>query len=824
MNFPNLKFTPSGPLDYKIGTYQKYVPPWLADTVMIQPANEYGLSTSGVLTKYGGTYWMNANSSVAAGSALMTDLQYLQQNDLALLPNVKKVILAIRWYTSLDADTGWTNGIGPAIGPEVQAWNWVNAGVTPPEYLVYYWTRANAYWLQPNHQVWPTPDDASVIQGVQFLQSQGYEVGICPIATMISKNYYYPGGGECEVDRWNKQWANVSSATAYLANFQIFIQHYVDLLVKNSLRPWVMYLGYGMRDLTWHANPMVVNQFIATIHTLADYCKSKLPNTLTTYAADIDEYYYPYLVRQSNNYLDPLWTIPNLDYVGVNWFAPLTIDDSEDAHTLVTGVQHGEAEDFYLPNVFWRAQTADRLITNTTRNFKTGLAQTPINALVQGIKDIIDWQNFYHYTPAISTNLAGATPLPGMSLVDKRMCSPMSGLGPVGSVTAYTPLTGGIAPAPALKDTWLAIQLHSYAYLSLPASIPDPTVFNFEIIFELDAALTDLSRNYRLLETSFGLKIDSLDGTITLWFLQTDGSYRQYPLFSATFGQINLVYAKDSIQILVDGAYDLTVIPAAGSYFQMPAPLDKVWLGNPQNTNLPQNTQETLRIPSNYGIWQGKIYYLEFTFGAGVPTAGSQFYMDDSYGGVRTAWEPGMKPWMATSFGYGSVRGSAADPLTKVQTVIRSGVTPANTIIPSWYADYFAVTSAVYRGSCMVWEIEGPYGSTFDPDDIYQAVVMNAATLGLIDAGAIHQVAWYFDTRSGGAFTLKASNGVQIFNDAYDFELNSVLNSKAAVRDSGIRTLDDPLATVDNMLGLSIVPGPEPPVRAILVQPGTPQL
>jgi hypothetical protein len=820
MSYPTFK--PNGDISYKIGSFAKYVPPFLADAVMIQPANEYGMNLQGFVTQYGGSsaYWINALSSISdpAMGGGMVDLQYLQSHDLAVIPHVKRVVIAVRWYTALETLGGWEVAIGPAIGPEVQSWNWYPTTV-PPEYRVANFTRANSYWLLGTHQVWPTPDDQALVEGVRWLQAMGYEVGICPIATMVSRQVYWANGGEWEVDRWAKQWM-ASQMPQYLAYYDLFVRHYIDLMANNNIRPWIMYLGYAMRDLTWHANPSVVNQFIMKIHDLADHCKAVLPNTLTTYAADMDEYYYPYLIRQSNCYLDSLWTIPSIDLVGVNWFAPLVTDDNDDNPTLEKGVIHGEADSFYLPGVGWRGiQLGDRMISNTTRNFKTGIAQTPINPGLQGIKNIIDWARFYHYYPAVSTNLAGATPLPGIPTGDPRMCSAISGLGPVQSLIAYSPTIGGIAPAPALKDTWLLFQLHSYAYLSMPASIPDPSVFNFELIFELNDTLTDLTKNYRLLETSFGLKIDSIDGTILLWFLQTDGSYLQYPLFSSKEGQINLVYKKDSIQILVDGAYDLTVTPHPGAFFQMPGPLDKVWMGNPQNTNLPQNTQSTLMIPGTYGVWQGKFYFLSFTFGTGASMSGSQYFFDDSYSGVRTAWDPGMKGWMATSFGYGSIRGSAADPVIRPQTVTY----PGGSAVPAWYADDQDVTNTVFRGNLKVWNVIGPYGSTFDPDDTYQAVVLNAASRGLIEADAVHQVAWYLDTRSGGAFQAKTANGVQIFNDALDYDINSALNGKAAVRYGGSNTLDDPLPTIDNMLGLSVLPGPEPPIRAILVEPGVPQ-
>jgi len=804
--------TPRNELSYRIGNFVQYVPPFAPDTVMIRPYGEYGMWTGGVYTNINGGYWVNACSGIVdpstGGGA---DLVYLVQNDLALLKGVKKVIIALHWYQSLDQSSGAYNVLAPAIGPEVQAWNWTYP--PPTEYLVYPWTRANAYRLQATHQVWPTPDDNVLVEGIQWLQSQGYQVGICPIASLISNNFYYANGGEWEIDRSYKAWSDPTQYSNFLSYYTTFYKHYIDLCAQWSITPWIMYLGYGMRDLTCTTNIPFLNQAIATIQSLIKYSKSRLPNTLTTYAADLDEYYYSYLRIQNNGYLDPLWTTNGLDFVGVNWFAPLAIDDSETSLTLQQNVTQGEAENFYLPGLSWRGSEADRQIVNTTRNFKTGITQAPISPLVQGVKDITDWLAFNHYTPAISGVLAGCSPLPEIPPGDPRLCIHMHGTGPVASATVLSPTVGGIAPIPNLKDTWFQIALHSFGRVTLPSSIPDNSTLAFELDFAIDPDLTDLTGNYRLFDSSFGLKIDSIAGTITLWLMYETGSYQSIPLFSAPSGSISLVYTAASVQISVDGAFDLTVTPITGSLFQVPTVNQVMWLGNPANAG------QTVTLPSGYGVWQGKIYYFSFVMGA-TQLSGGQFFFDDAYCGIRTAWNPGMKPWMATSFGYGSVHGSAADPQIRPTTILY----PGGSAIPAWYADYANVTAALFKNGYRVWNIQGPYGSTYDPDQIYQAIVVAAACLGIIEAGAQHQVAWFFDTRSGGAYTYVAPDGTQIYNDAYDFELNCALNSKAAIRDNGTNSIDDPLITIDNDLGLSIVPGPQPRIRSILVQPGTPQL
>jgi hypothetical protein len=399
---------------------------------------------------------------------------------------------------------------------------------------------------------------------------------------------------------------------------------------------------------------------------------------------------------------------------------------------------------------------------------------------------------------------------------DTRLCSHIYGTGTVQTnITALTPEQGGLAPPiNDLEDTWVLVQMHSYMSLAFPDRVYDPSIFNFEFIFEIDPVLTDLSGNYRLTDSSYGLKIDSLNGTITLWLPKITGAYLQVPLFYAAKGDIALEYTPTSVKISVDGAYDTTVITDAAHAFKLPYEGDSMWMGNPQKPS--DGT-----VPAGYRVWQGKIKYLSIVIGeAEDDQAGGRFWFDDTYCGIRTAWTPSLKPWMVTSFGYSSVRGSAVDPQTRVQVIL----SPSATRVPAWYEEFESVKHSLFYGNWKVWDIQGPYGSDFAIDDIYQASVMYAAALALIEAGAQHQVAWFFDTRSPQAYlALNAPGTVQIFNDGLNAPINSMLNGKAPVRDGGSTLVFGPAETVSGDLGLSIVPGPLPYQKAIVVEEGVPQ-
>jgi hypothetical protein len=806
-----------GDLSYKIGSFEQFVPQFLPDTVVIRPFGEYGMALGGYWTKLGGSYSVNANSYLAdPNSSPMADLIYLVQNDLKLLPAVKRVLIAIYWYTSNDV-ASWKTLVGPAIGPEVQSWNWA-AGDVPPIWQVGSWSRANAYWLKNNHQVWPTPEDTTLVAGIKYLQGQGYQVGILPINALIANNYYYANGGEWEIDRSNRVWNNNTELATYLTNYQSFIQHYIDLCANNNINPWLFSIGSGLRDLMTVPDRTQFIKVINLFQQLLLYAKAKLPNAATIYFADLDEYYIPYSNAPAPGlypgYLDSLWVTPELDYVGVNWFAPLSADDSTDITLLQKNVLRGEGYDYSLANFNWRGSPyTDRLISLTTNNFKTGLKQVTINPQIQGVKAIAQWLTFNHYSPRVLGTLAGCSPpseITPILIINPLMCSNLAGNAAVLTDDApISPDTGGIAPAPDLYATYLQIDPNTYGHFTLPATIPDNTILNFEFNFALNTLTSSNTSNYRLFSSSFGLMIDAVSGTITLQLTQSNGSILSTGLFTLWKGDIALVYTDTRVTVTVGGTFDRDILPASGLTFVLPKPSETCWIGNPP----PPNTV------SGYSAWSGRVYFLNFTFGAD-PNSGGSFYFEDSYNGVRTSWDPiASKKWIALT-GYGSVHGSAADPMTRPETILwQYGAS-----VPASYPDGAALNAAVFWNNYRIWNIQGPYGSNFDLDEIYQATVLYCAALGLESADPQNICAWFFDTRSpAGRLLTMPSTGWQCYNDAFDGELDCSLNGKAAVRYSGINLIDAPTETVDEMLGLSIMPGPMPPQRAILVEPGVPQ-
>lgn len=806
-----------GDFDYVTGSYKAFVPQFLPDTVVIRPYGEYGMYGGGAYTLLGGGYWVNANSfATDPSSGPMADIVYLVQNDLALLPNVKRVLLAIYWYTSLDyGNTSWGITVGPTIGPEVQAWNWSGGG--PPMWQAGPWNRSNAYWLQANHKVWPSPADAAFIEGIQYLESAGYQVGILPINSFISRNIYVANTGESEVDRSARTWTDNNALASYLSSYQAFIQHYVDLCAANDLRPWLFSIGSGLRDLTSIPDDKVLYpQVISTLQSILKYCKGQLPNTQTAYFADIDEYYYHFEVIYKPNRLDALWTTPELDVIGVNWFAPLALDDTEDISTLVTNVFRGEGYDFYLPTVYWRStqQLPDRVITATTNTFKTGLTQTTLTPRYNGVKAIEDWLVFSHYTPVIPGFLVGCTPPPAICRGDPKVCTAFQGTGTV--VTEQPPVmpsVGGIAPAPSLQESYLQVGLTDYCVAATPANIPDDSTLAFTFDFALDAINSSSTQSYRLITTDFGLSVDVINQVVTLQLPQSDGSFISKQLFTLWAGEIEIIYTPTSVSISVDQSFDTVVTPTfnmrllTGVTFKMPQVNQMITIGNPAT------------LPIGYSAWEGRVYYLKFILGQGDNLSGGEFYFEDAYNGIRTAWQAPVKPWIAIT-GYGSLHGTGADPFTRPEVIQWSG--GAN--IPASYPDAMNLNAAVFWNNWHAVNIRGPYGSNFDPDEVYQANMLYAATFGLEPAGPQHIAAWFFDTRSPAAHLVKMpSTGWQVYNDAYDGEIDCSLNGKAAVRSSGINLQYTPRLTVDQMLGLSSMPGPIPPQRSIIAEPGVPQ-
>jgi GTA TIM-barrel-like domain/Putative phage tail protein len=96
------------------------------------------------------------------------------------------------------------------------------------------------------------------------------------------------------------------------------------------------------------------------------------PNVKISYGADWTEYggYTPPGTTDLRFPLDPLWANANIDYIGLDWYAPLTDRRDSDPRptlsTLQSGIEGGEAFDFYYASDAHRNSKTQTPITDTT--------------------------------------------------------------------------------------------------------------------------------------------------------------------------------------------------------------------------------------------------------------------------------------------------------------------------------------------------------------------------------------------------------------------------------------------------------------------------
>lgn len=248
------------------------------------------------------------------------------------LPNINWVSVIVSWFAdSIDAGTC-------SIAPAVEFKDEVN--IEPDSWHVAGFNRATARFISFDENNRPnyggTPNDASLLRYLQDLKSQGYSVMFYPMLF---------------VDAPNKPWrGRITGTPSQVANFftkndgyNRFVEHYANL-VKDDVDAIV--IGSEFIGLTSVKD--IDNSFPAVdeLVSLASGVKQTVGNDVkVTYAADWSEYHHT-LNGWYN--LDPLWASPNIDFVGIDAYFPLS--DSPQAspskQDLIDGWESSEGYDW----------------------------------------------------------------------------------------------------------------------------------------------------------------------------------------------------------------------------------------------------------------------------------------------------------------------------------------------------------------------------------------------------------------------------------------------------------------------------------------------
>lgn len=360
---------------------------------MIPGCGEYALSTTPVSYRHGPGQGATANMNSASGlSDFSTSLAQLREE----LPQVGAAVLVVSWFgDDLRAGECWLRPKIERAGREGQPQIWRAGGIGRGQAQV-------VPVLDERPLYGGTPADASVIEAIQAIRSGGQEVTFYPFILMeqMAGNGLpdpWSGAGDQPVLPWRGR-ITLSTApgragtpdrtadaaaevaaffgTAAVSDFSAnggglaytgpdewsyrrFILHYAHLCAQGG-GVEAFCIGSEMRGLTQIRGLGDTFPAVAALRALAADVRAILgPETKISYAADWSEYFGYHADGNVYFHLDPLWADPNIDFIGIDNYMPLSDwregEEHADAHWgsiydpayLKANIEGGEYYDWY---------------------------------------------------------------------------------------------------------------------------------------------------------------------------------------------------------------------------------------------------------------------------------------------------------------------------------------------------------------------------------------------------------------------------------------------------------------------------------------------
>ena len=309
-----------------------------------------------------------------------------------VLPNAASVSLIVSWFGS-DLRVGQCT-VQPGV--EIAA-----KDTTPLSWQVSGVGRSNAYVVSTDQGLpayGGTPSDASVISAIVDLKSRGKKVTFYPFILMdipdgntlvdpysgVAPQPAYPWRGRINVDPApgqagspDKTAAAGTQVDAFLGqaaagdfaviggqvvysgppewSFRRMVLHYAYLcLAAGGVDAFI--IGSELRGLTQIRDGQSSYPFVAALVQLAGEVKSILgASTMVTYGADWSEYFGHQPVDGSGDvyfHLDPLWSSPDVDAIGIDVYWPLSDwRDGDDHLDFQAGVTAAHDLDYLKGNI-----------------------------------------------------------------------------------------------------------------------------------------------------------------------------------------------------------------------------------------------------------------------------------------------------------------------------------------------------------------------------------------------------------------------------------------------------------------------------------------
>jgi hypothetical protein len=342
----------------------------LRGVALIPGAGEFVLDSTIVSDDDGEGTTAPENAHNAAGVAdIDASLDELQ----ALAPHLETVSLVVGWFGS-DLRAGSCT-IRPGVELAVKT-------TTPVDWSVAGLARAGAHLisaLDGRPAYGGTPSDASVSDAIANLKARGLGILFCPFLFMdippgnaladpwtgAAAQPAFPWRGRITCSPApgvpgspDQTAAAATQVDAFFAQYRSMILHYAQLCADAGGVDAFL-IGSELRGLTRVRDGATSYPAVAALRTLAADVRAIVGSgTKLGYAADWSEY---------NNHqtgggavlfnLDPLWSDPNIDFIGIDNYLPLGDDrdrNTYDRATLAADIRGGEDYDWYY------ASDADR--------------------------------------------------------------------------------------------------------------------------------------------------------------------------------------------------------------------------------------------------------------------------------------------------------------------------------------------------------------------------------------------------------------------------------------------------------------------------------
>ncbi len=396
----------------------------------------------------------------------------------AQLPNVKTVNLVVSWFGSgLDAATC-------TIRPGVEVADKVT---TPLVWQVDGVSRDDAYVVSQTFDILGgrpayggTPSDMVVIEAIRELKARGYSVTLIPFILMDCEGYPWRGRITSGADLTAGAASVVSAFMDGEWGFRRFVRHVAALGATAGGVDGIV-LGSELRGLTTLRSAINTYPMVTALRGLAAEIRALLPDAQIGYGADWSEYFGHQPADGSGHvsfHLDPLWADENIDFIGIDWYAPLTdwrdgkdhLDQAlatsiYDEAYLQGRITAGEGFDWYY------ASAADRE-AQTRSPISDGADGEP---WIYRPKDIVSWWSNAHHDRPDGIRSATATawapqskPIRfieiGCGAVDKGPNAPNLFLDPKSSESAVPPFSTGERDDRAQRAYLIAYMQHYIAH------------------------------------------------------------------------------------------------------------------------------------------------------------------------------------------------------------------------------------------------------------------------------------------------------------------------------------------------------------------------